>query len=212
MGRLYIIFGKSASGKDTLFRRLVEDRQLDIKRIVPYTTRPIRTGEQEGREYHFVSEAELERLAAGGRVLEKRTYHTVHGDWSYFTVEDGQINWEQGDYILTGTLEVYTSLRDYYGAERVVPLYIEVEDGERLSRALQRERSQTAPKYAEMCRRFLADSEDFSEERLTAAGIGNEHRYENDDFEKCQSRLHRKIMEGKYKTGKCKRDDFLCES
>ena len=41
----------------------------------------------------------------------------------------------------------------------MVPLYVEVDDGLRLSRALERERKQTEPKYAEMCRRFLADCE-----------------------------------------------------
>ena len=52
-----------------------------------------------------------------------------------------------------------------------VPLYVEVDDGLRLSRALERERKQTEPKYAEMCRRFLADCEDFTEEKIAEAGI-----------------------------------------
>jgi len=62
-------------------------------------------------------------------------------------------------------------MRDYFGAEKLVPLYVEVEDGERLLRALTRERAQKKPNYAELCRRFLADSVDFSAERLKAAGI-----------------------------------------
>ena len=197
MGRLYIIFGKSASGKDTFFKKLVEDEQLNIKRIVPYTTRPIRTGEQDGREYHFVTGEELKRLEAEGKVLEKRTYHTIHGDWTYFTVEDGQIDWEHGDYILIGTLEVYQSIKNYYGNERVVPIYIEVEDGERLTRALERERIQTEPKYAELCRRFLADCEDFSEEKLNRAGVSQEHRYKNNDFTECWENIQRTIQKGK---------------
>lgn len=197
MGRLYIIFGKSASGKDTFFKKLVEDEQLNIKRIVPYTTRPIRTGEQDGIEYHFVTGEELKRLEAEGKVLEKRTYHTIHGDWTYFTVEDGQIDWEHGDYILIGTLEVYQSIKNYYGNERVVPIYIEVEDGERLTRALERERIQTEPKYAELCRRFLADCEDFSEEKLNRAGVRQEHRYKNNDFTECWENIQRTIQKGK---------------
>lgn len=197
MGRLYIIFGKSASGKDTFFKKLVEDEQLNMKRIVPYTTRPIRTGEQDGREYHFVTGEELKRFEAEGKVLEKRTYHTIHGDWTYFTVEDGQIDWEHGDYILIGTLEVYQSIKNYYGNERVVPIYIEVEDGERLTRALERERIQTEPKYAELCRRFLADCEDFSEEKLNRAGVRKEHRYKNSDFTECWENIRKTIQKGK---------------
>ena len=58
-----------------------------------------------------------------------------------------------------------------------------MEDGLRLSRALERERQQMKPKYAELCRRFLADSEDFSEEKLKELGIIK--RYENIEMKKC---------------------------
>ena len=61
-----------------------------------------------------------------------------------------------------------------------MPIYIEVEDGERLMRAIARERQQEVPKYEEMCRRFLADSADFSEAKLAEAGI--ERRFTNNDF------------------------------
>ena len=64
-----------------------------------------------------------------------------------------------------------------------MPIYIEVDDGERLERAVKRERSQQEPKYAELCRRFLADEIDFKEENILAAGI--ERRYENDCLEHC---------------------------
>ena len=69
----------------------------------------------------------------------------------------------------------------------VVPLYIELEDGERLSRALKREKEQKTPKYQELCRRFLADSEDFSEEKLKKLNI--QTRYENINMEQCLKRL-----------------------
>ena len=62
-------------------------------------------------------------------------------------------------------------LRDYFGTERLIPLYLEVDDGLRLQRALERERRQQEPKYKEMCRRFLADEEDFSAEKLKSAHI-----------------------------------------
>lgn len=52
-------------------------------------------------------------------------------------------------------------MKEYYGEETVCPIYIQVEDGERLQRALIREKQQENPRYAEMCRRFLADQEDF---------------------------------------------------
>lgn len=196
MGKLYCLMGKSAGGKDTVFRCLLEDQTLGLKELVPYTTRPIRQGEQEGREYHFTDINGLEALKAQGKVIESRVYHTIHGDWYYFTVDDGQLDPQAGDYLMIGTLEAYTQIRSYFakkGAEEsVVPVYIEVDDGVRLERALARERQQQEPKYREMCRRFLADCEDFSEEKLAAAGI--ERRFDNTVLETCLAQIRAMIQ------------------
>lgn len=171
MGKIYCLLGKSSSGKDTLFKMLLEESGLALKTIVPYTTRPIRVGEQEGVEYHFVTEETQKKLEAEGKIIELRAYDTICGIWKYFTVDDGQIDLATDNYLVIGTLESYVKMLDYFGAEKLVPLYVEVEDGERLLRALTRERAQKEPNYAELCRRFLADSVDFSAERLKAAGI-----------------------------------------
>jgi len=69
---------------------------------------------------------------------------------------------------------------------------IELDDGERLSRALARERAQQHPRYEEMCRRYLADAEDFSEENLEAAGI--KMGYQNDKLEECVQELKNSII------------------
>ena len=171
MGKLFYLMGKSASGKDKLYEILTSDPSLGLKKLVLYTTRPIREHETDGVEYHFVSAERLSELKARGRVIEQRDYDTVYGIWSYATVDDGSVALDEGNYIGIGTLESYAKIRDHYGEERVVPVYIEVEDGERLTRALKRERKQEAPKYRELCRRFLADCEDFSEENIRRAGI-----------------------------------------
>lgn len=84
---------------------------------------------------------------------------------------------------MIGTLESYEKLCGYFGQKRIVPIYVEVEDGERLSRALMRERLQEEPKYAEMCRRFLADTIDFSEVNLKRCGI--DRRFQNVVLEEC---------------------------
>ena len=177
MGKIFCVMGKSATGKDTIYQKLLQENKLNLKRIIPYTTRPIREGEVEGREYHFCSEADVQRLEQDGRIVELRAYDTVYGIWKYFTVDDGNIQLEKENYLLIGTLEAYTKIRDYFGADKVLPIYIEVEDGERLLRAITREKSQDVPKYEEMCRRFLADAKDFSEENLKLAGV--EKRFEN---------------------------------
>lgn len=171
MGRLFVFMGKSASGKDTLYQK-IKERESHLKSVIPYTTRPIRSGETEGKEYHFVSFEQMKQWERENKIVECRCYHTVRGDWYYFTAEDGQIDFSESSYMMISTLEGYEKLREFYGADNVVPIYIEVEDFLRLERSLKRERQQKQPCVAEVCRRFLADEEDFSEEKLQKAGIG----------------------------------------
>ena len=118
---------------------------------------------------------------AAGKIIELRAYHTVYGIWKYFTADDGQICLAESDYLMIGALEAYEQISDYFGMDKVCPVYVEVDDGLRLQRALDRERAQDQPKYAEMCRRFLADEEDFSEENLERAGITK--RFQNTDLD-----------------------------
>ena len=182
MGKIFYLMGKSASGKDTLFKEIL-NRLPQLKTVVPYTTRPIRTGETNGREYFFSTEEELDQLLKRGKVVECRTYETMMGPWSYFTVDDGQIDLQNENYLMIGTLESYKKTRKYFGKENLVPVYITVENGLRLQRALDREKLQPVPRYDEMCRRYLADEQDFGEEQLKECGI--QKSFENDDFHSC---------------------------
>lgn len=95
---------------------------------------------------------------------------------------------------MIGTLEAYLKLKDYFGEDKLLPVMIELDDGIRLQRALKREMEQENPKYEEMCRRFLADSEDFSEEKLQKAGIAR--RFENNDLEQCLREITEYIQGG----------------
>lgn len=157
------------------------------------TTRPRRDHEVEGREYFFITPAKLEEYMSQGKVIENRTYDTCYGKWSYGLLDDGQIDLEHHDYIIPGVLSSYISTREYFGEDKVVPIYIEVEDGERLTRALEREKQQLVPRYDELCRRFLSDEEDFSEEKLRLAGI--RRRFQNDILGSCVARIRRYIEE-----------------
>lgn len=183
MGKIFVVTGKSATGKDTIYKRLVEDPELPLTTIVSYTTRPIRSNETDGVEYYFVTEEQLQSFGEKGIIIEQRSYHTVCGLWHYFTVNDGQFDHDDNHYILIGTLEQYEEVRNYFGKDRVIPIYIEVDPALRLIRSIQREQQQESPRYAEVCRRFLADEEDFSEENIKRLGISK--RYHNEDLEKC---------------------------
>ncbi len=190
--KIFYIIGKSASGKDHIFAALKGDAELDLSELILYTTRPMRAGEIDGETYHFVEESRLVELRREGRVIEERTYETVYGPWTYATVDEN-IDLRRDNFIAIGTLESFVKLRDYYGADRVVPLYIEVSDENLLLRAMKREKKQEVPKYKEMCRRFLTDSEDFSEEKIAAAGI--DRRFDNNgDLSLCIDGIRNYIL------------------
>ena len=192
MGKIYCICGKSSSGKDTVYKRLLADENLKLNQLVTYTTRPIREGEVNGREYFFIDEAKAIKLHEEGKIVESRAYNTVFGIWKYMTVDDGDIELDKKSYVVIGTLESYVQIRNYFGKESVIPVMIEVDDGERLERALKRERQQASPKYDEMCRRFLADSADFSEEKVKSAGI--DKVFVNDNLEECISKVREYVL------------------
>lgn len=152
MSKIFFVLGKSCSGKDTIFQSLKENKQLNLKTVVGYTTRPMRVNEKDGVEYFFVDQNKLEELKKAKKVIECRDYNTVYGIWSYFTVDDGQIDLNNGDYLYIGTLESYEQMIDFYG-EDVICRYIyrlkQVKDWQGLLTGKEIKVSQSTRSYAE---------------------------------------------------------------
>lgn len=196
MGKIFYIIGKSSTGKDTIYKNLLNNvgakTQKALKQVCLYTTRPKRTNEVEGEEYHFIDETQYNDIKDKGLIIEERSYNTVHGIWRYLTVNDGQFS-EDRDCIIVGVLESFVSTKKFFGEDKVIPIYIEIPDEERLQRALIREKQMDTPRYAELCRRFLADTEDFAEAKIQAAGI--DRRFVNDDLDRCINEIREYIEE-----------------
>ena len=190
MGKIFCLMGKSSSGKDTIFKELSNDKKLNLKSIILYTTRPKRLNEKDGNEYFFINEDILNQYE--DKIIEVRKYNTIKGIWYYATIDDGQINLDKHNYITIVTLEAYNNFKNYFGSDNVFPIYINVEDGVRLERAMKREKEQIEPNYDELCRRFLADNKDFSNDNLKKSGIDKE--YLNYDFDKCISEIKKQII------------------
>ena len=173
MGKIFYIMGKSASGKDHFYEALLQDPDLSLEPLVLYTTRPIRSSEQDGREYFFVDEQKLVNLRLSGKIIEERVYQTIAGPWYYFTADEGQIDLQKKDYLGIGTLESCKKMREYFGPEGVCPLYVETEDGIRLQRALKREEKQETARIFQrksLRRRGLAGALKITEPLRTACG------------------------------------------
>ena len=192
MGKVFCIMGKSGSGKDTIFKEIIKDNSLNLKKIVGYTTRPKRVEENDGVEYNFIDDDMINKFIQKNKVIELRKYDTVNGIWYYGTMDDGQINLQTNSYIVISTLESYSSFKKYFGSNNVIPLYIDVDDGIRLQRILNREMSEDSPNYKEICRRFIADSEDFSNKNLKLIGI--EKIYSNNNLVECIADVKNNII------------------
>ena len=207
--KLFMLMGKSASGKDSICAALVQRFGAKLRKIVPYTTRPIREGEQNGREYFFVTPEEMEKMRDEGRVLECRTYQVVVGEWHYFTADDGQIDTEGSHSIMIATPEVYFGMMKTKYADAIVPVYIESEDEERLLRSIWRERKQENPNFAEVCRRYLADEKDFAPEILEKMNI--RLRFLNWQFSSCV-RIVGEAIAREMEKGEAEAKDGGCKS
>ena len=125
MPEIAFIMGKSASGKDKIYKNLIEDESLKLNTVILYTTRPMRAGETDGVEYFFVNDEIAVKMQESGRIVELREYNTVYGVWKYFTADDGQIDLNSGNrYLVIGTLEAYDKFCEFYGKQHIMPIYI----------------------------------------------------------------------------------------
>lgn len=149
------LVGKAGSGKDTIASILSKNRP-EWNMIVSCTTRPMREGEQEGVNYHYLTNEEFAAKVLNGDMLEV----TYFNNWHYGTAKTSL---KDGVNIGVFNPEGFDCLREtqlYDNEITVVGFYVDVEDKLRMIRQLNRE---SDPDVEEICRRFFADLEDFEE-------------------------------------------------
>ena len=151
------IMGKSASGKDSLLKALLQEPQFKkAKPIISCTTRPIRENEINGIDYHFLTNEQFTNLVLSNRMLEA----TVFNDWCYGTSIDSLST--SGINIGVFNPEGCEALRQNENITLCL-IYVEAADKTRLLRSLNREKN---PDCHEIVRRFNADEMDFCEEEI----------------------------------------------
>ena len=157
--RIIIYCGQSGVGKDYLMIKYLESH-VDCRRIVTYTTRPMRPKETNHIDYHFVDDDAFDVLKLTGRLIEQREYNTKEGLWKYGTpyFVDEWSHEYCGVVDLTG---IEAICKAYPNAELVVK-YVYVPEDIRRERAIKR----GGFNEAEWERRLKTDAEDFSEEKL----------------------------------------------
>lgn len=158
---LVILCGKSSCGKDTLEKML---KQSGFEPIVSTTTRPMREGEVEGREYYFVSREQFLAKLDAGQMLEYRSYDTTVGgvpDTWYYGNEYRELDAAKA-YVTILDLEGAKAFRKAYGDQCFV-VYIQAGDAQRTEWAKMRGSFDSQ----EWHRRMLADKEDFAMNKVS---------------------------------------------
>lgn len=146
---IFIISGQTASGKTTLALEIA--KRLKLERLISHTTRPMRIGEENGVEYHFITDEELENY----NLICRNVFHTIYGPWVYGLDIDNLDPKKHYVAILeaAGAKELKAMMGD---SAQII--YINVLERTRKKRAYARENKKHDP---EIERRFKADAEDF---------------------------------------------------
>lgn len=171
--KIFCLIGKSSSGKDSIKSLLLKKCEyLDF--MVPLTTRPMRVGETDGYDYHFLTNDDFFNKLNTNILLEHRKYDVVDSNnnknvWYY-----GHTKPESDISLMIGTLDVYGAIRqnpDYI----VYPIFIHIPDEIRLCRMITRELESDEPNIYELSRRFVSDLDAFTYDRLIELDINNRH-------------------------------------
>ena len=123
MNRLYILTGKTASGKSTAESHLVN--KYGVKSLVLTTTRPKRPHEVDGVDYEFVTDKEFNTLASKGRFIYSTIFNAFEKDggelqsWQYGLIKQPL----QKDSVVVTDIDHVKVIKDYYeglGVEVIV--------------------------------------------------------------------------------------------
>ena len=172
---LYLIIGKSGSGKNTLKKELLN---LGAEPLHECTTRPARPGETDGKDYFFLTEKEFHQ----GPIIGKVHFKTEYGNW-HFGVMKEKVE-EDKLYCLVICPKQYEEVVTYYMDKAdIISIWIDTDDEQRILNIILREEQKDRPDYTEICRRIKSDAIDFSEESEIIRNIKTESYLVYNEFD-----------------------------
>ena len=163
MKSIVCLLGKSASGKDFIMNKLV--KEYGFKRVISHTTRPIRNGETNGKEYYFISLDKFLNMSLKDNFIECREYNTQQGLW-YYGLSKHEIDLtDDNKYVVILDFNGLKALEGYLKSvgmeDKLTSVYIDAKAQVRLQRSLNREGEMTDEQVMEVIRRLEADERDF---------------------------------------------------
>ena len=129
MSKVFCLIGKSASGKDTLAKAI--NKELGIPIAVSCTTRPMREGEVQNREYHFLTDEEFHKR----EYIEMREYKVYNGDTWYYGYSKDEFD---EDCIAIVDVEGFHALSEYFGVDNVHAFYVYAQEETLVKRLIKR--------------------------------------------------------------------------
>lgn len=171
---IIVLLGKGGSGKDTVMNMIAKEYK-NVQTVVSHTTRPMRKGEIEGKNYYFISDEKFYEMNKNKLFVEKRHYNVITDDspqgcsvWFYgLAQEELENKLDKGHVIVVLDLQGYKELRKYYydhedlfKKTRLVSFYIDIDEEIRFKRYIQRDEI-TLANVKEGLRRMEADDRDF---------------------------------------------------
>jgi guanylate kinase len=148
---IIVLVGKTASGKTTVANELCKH---GYKRIITYTTRPMRENEVQDVDYHFISDEQFNKMVENNEFTEYKRYNTAHGVWSYGSVVTSEQELSDDCYVIILTPQ---GLRDLSKKiSRYIAFYLNVGLKSQLERLKKR-----GDEEQQIIKRLINDAKDF---------------------------------------------------
>lgn len=149
---IIVLVGKTASGKTTVANELCKNH--GYKRIITYTTRPMRENEEQDVDYHFISDEQFNEMVENNEFTEYKRYDTAHGVWSYGSVITSEQELSDDCYVIILTPQ---GLRDLSKKMlRYIAFYLNVRFESQLERLKKR-----GDEEQQIIKRLINDAKDF---------------------------------------------------
>ena len=149
---IIVLVGKTASGKTTVANELCKHH--GYKRIITYTTRPMRENEVQDIDYHFISDEQFNKMVENNEFTEYKRYNTAHGVWSYGSIITSEQEFSDDCYVIILTPQ---GLRDLSKKiSRYIAFYLNVDFETQLERLKKR-----GDEEQQIIKRLKNDDKDF---------------------------------------------------
>ena len=159
--KLILLIGCMASGKDTILKEMINEGYAEP--VISHTSRPMRKGEKDGIEYHFVSTEEMLKMKENNEFIEFKSYKAANNEKWYYGVNKNSL--EKGlskNYILIVDITGMRQIKEYFKDDKnmeITTIFLDVDKETRRKRAIRRD-DMTLEKVKEIERRLKADDKE----------------------------------------------------